>query len=133
MKKVKRFIIAGAIISCMSFSVISANTSYSSYETLTVDPAYWSYSEHPSTQTKTNTNTAGSVVVKSVGGNYEMYARMDAPMGDGCGKLVTISTGDTKSLPSNEYQKAGNTANCRFFNKLNTLVHVNCTTKWKSN
>ncbi len=136
MKKIKKIFILGGILSCMSFATVSADTAYSAYKSVTVSPMGTSEKAHPTIQKKTKTNKAGKIVIKSIGGNYEMNARQSTSgpvVGSAFSKKVTVSTGDKRSLPSNEYQKAGYYAYCHFSNKINTFVSVQCTSKWKSN
>ena len=114
-----------------------AGTSYSSYSTVTLGKFSSVWPVHPNEQTKSETNLAGDITVSSVGGNYQVYARMTQKDVNGYwqddGSNVTISTGDKKKLPSKSSHYSGYATRCYFNTSATTYVDVNCTSKWRSN
>ncbi|MDD2371084.1 MAG: hypothetical protein PHQ32_03680 [Firmicutes bacterium] len=128
MKKITKILLTAFVFILLSGTAVMAGTTSTSYLTVVAKLNGNGYTGY---QTKAYTGNSGVLYSGSVGGGYVIDARMEGS--SDAAWIRDVNDNQTRTLPSNSYQYAGNSYRVQFSNDWNTLVDVLVSGSWKSN
>ena len=126
----KKKIIATLMLVFILGTVVYAGTTYVDYSTTVAALNGNGYTAY---QTKTTTGASARLYSASVGGDYEVDARMIDSSGSAGDWYRNLGDGEWAYIDGSPYQLSGDSVRIQFSNDLTTLVDVQVTGSWKSN